>query len=181
MSWNTFEKKKIGKNEEFFRKALKYNPKCHLWHFFLGKKLRSVRRDKNYASVPWIEEEKSFIKAYELSKRPLYGTYVAQMYREKNNDAKALKIYKEILETKPEKTIILLRLALGFLKYEQYSLAKECLQKAQDKQIKRSMYNHYMGIYHFKQSNYEVSIIFFCLSTPFMYKLQVIYELKDKK
>lgn len=164
ISWHKFERKKEGKAEIFFRQAIKDNPNCHFWYFYLGEKLRDIRRDLKITTTPGNEEVECFEKTYQMNQNIQYATWIAQMYRENRNFSKAEEIYEHVFETilKKETTAsILLRLALGFIQLKQFKKAKACLDRVKKSTSRRSMYNHYMAIYNLKQNRHQVSILYF--------------------
>ncbi|KAJ8681781.1 hypothetical protein QAD02_017573 [Eretmocerus hayati] len=148
--------------KKLIQEAIDLNPKCHLWHFVLGRILRNERRDFYYGRIPTGEEVTAFNKAYSLSKNPVFGIFLAQVYREtKVNQEKSLEIYDRVFEEKPTSVMLLLRLALGFITFRKMERAAECLDKIPDPGEKNSMYLHYRGIYHFKLKNYDEAAKFF--------------------
>lgn len=139
------------------RQALADNPDCDLWYFILGKNLRRIRRDSSVGSIPSDEEADAFLKAYQKSKNVLFGTFVAQMYREQRRNRLAFQMYQEILRTKPKSNSILLRLALGFMQLLKLPLAKLCLDQVALTNPKDGMYLHYTGRYWAKKKKFDVN------------------------
>lgn len=157
IAWSKYHRLGAGEAEKFIRKAIEENPKCDLWYFILGKNLRRKRRDSAFASSPCKEEADSFLKAYEMSENPVYGIFLAQMYREERKESKAIAMYEKVFRTNPTSCTILLRLALGFIRMGTYDRAQICLDKVAAKYPTSSMYLHYRGIFHLKQRQYKVS------------------------
>lgn len=151
----------IKKVVDYIDSAIQDNPNCDVWHFLRGKNLRRQRRYKEFFAEPSKEEELALKKAYELSKEPTFGIYLAQLYKETRNKANALKIYKEIYDSKPESANINLRLALGFIRLWNLPLAKKCLDFAEEKVPKDSMFLHYKGIYFEKSKNFRMAAEYF--------------------
>lgn len=141
---------------EFSQLSIKDNGNCDVWHFVLGKNLRRLRRMENFLTKPTKKEELAFQKAYQLSKEPTFGIYLAQMHKEKRDRNRALKIYKEIYNSKPESASINLRLALGFIRLGCLPLAKKCLDFAESRVPDDSMFLHYKGIYLENTKNFKV-------------------------
>lgn len=165
--WSKYRKRGASKAEQLIREAIKLNDNCGLWHHILGKVLRSQRRALSI-SQPSLEEENSFLRAYETSKQPAFGIFVAHMYRESKEYNKAKMLYKKIFESVDSLSdTILLRLALGLIQIEHLEDAKVCLDKAEENCANRSMYLHYRAIYHMKNNEFKVSNCYFQLKiTP---------------
>ncbi|XP_058800452.1 uncharacterized protein LOC131669535 [Phymastichus coffea] len=154
--WSIYHRAGSEVAEQLIREAMKLNGNCDMWHFILAKNLRRQRRD--YSSLfdrPDCEERESFLKAYNISKNPNYGIFVAQMYRESRQYKEALKIYNNIFASFDCLcSSVLLRLALGFISQKKWQKAKACLDKAEKTDAKNSMYLHYRGIYFLKREEY---------------------------
>lgn len=161
IAWSKFHGDKTMKDLCLVRKAIKFNPKCHLWYFVLGKILRTRRRAINHLSGPSSEEKDCFIKAYQLSQNALYGTYAAQMYRENRDFYSAKIMYVNVLQTNTKNKTLLLRLALGFTRLKNFELAKTCFDELEKDNftdiVKDNMYLHYRGIFYFNQGSCRVS------------------------
>lgn len=163
VAWYKFERKEKGKAEIFFREAINDNPKCHFWYFYLGQKLRDIRRDLKIDTKLTEEEVECFKKAYSLSTNLHIKIWTAQMYRENRNNSEALDIYEEVFNIISKKTTtetILLRLALGFIQFRKFEKAKVCLDRAESTN-RKSMFNHYMANYYLKQGQYKVSVRYY--------------------
>lgn len=145
----------------FADEAIKDNLNCDVWHFMAGKNLRRIRRLGNFLSKPTRLEQSKFQRAYELSKEPTFGIYLAQLYKELNYRDQALKTYKEIYYSHPESSSINLRLALGFIRLGQLPLAKNCLDFAEKRVPDDSMFLHYKGIYLETSKNFKVKHFLF--------------------
>ncbi|KAL7288694.1 hypothetical protein TKK_0017419 [Trichogramma kaykai] len=155
MCWSKYHRIGTLEAESFIRKAIDKNPNCVLWHFILGKNLRRMRRDLTMKSLPGKEEIDCFIRAYKHSKNPVFGTFLAQMYREQKKLKQSLEIYEKVFLANPESNSIYLRLALGFIQLKKFERAKVCLNKVQDKCQDHSMYWHYRGILNMRLGMYQ--------------------------
>ena len=160
----------------FAKRAIKDNPDFATWHFMLGKSLRRLRRFVQLPAKPSFEEENSFKKAYELSSKPIYGIYFAQVYKEKYETQKALEIYKKIYQMKPESCSVRLRIALGFIRQNKLNLAKECLDYVEEKNPNDCMFLHYKGLYFEAKKDYEVIIYNYRLLSMFSIVYYFIYS-----
>ncbi|KAJ8681780.1 hypothetical protein QAD02_017572 [Eretmocerus hayati] len=159
--WSTHAQDNLVEAQRLIRGAIDLNHRCHLWHFVLGRILRNQRRDFDYEDTG-NEEVHTFEEAYSLSKCPTYGCFLAQAYRERNFDkVRALEIYEKLFRQEPTSTMLLLRLALGFMNLGEVEKGKDCLDKVIDPGEKMSMYLHYRGIYHFKKEQYEEAAKYF--------------------
>ncbi|KAJ8681782.1 hypothetical protein QAD02_017574 [Eretmocerus hayati] len=161
MCWAAYARVHEDNAEKFIREAIREDPDCHIWHFILGKVLRNKRRDLTFGTPPSYEEGSSFNKAYALAKIPIYGIFLAQMYREKHSKERAYEIYEQIFRQKPESTVILLRLALGLMAFKEMEKAKKCLDKVAETSEKNSMFLHYQGIYYLKLQQYWTAAKYF--------------------
>lgn len=165
--WSKFHRFGREKSVDFARKALTEAPDCDAWHFILGKNLRRIRRDTSFGCKATQEEVDAFQKAYNISKNIVYGLFVAQAYREENQNnysrsQKAIKLYQELYQTvsaqENPNIVILSRLALGFLRLQNLKLAEECLNKVEAQDPQDLMFLHYKGILCMKKKNHRVSI-----------------------
>lgn len=159
--WSKYHRIGSHEAEEFIREAIKLNGKCDIWYYILGKNIRRQRRDDSIAGHPNREEAESFLKAYELSRNPVYGIFVAQMYRESNEFSKALQVYENVFKSFDTLSdTVLLRLALGFISQRKFDKAKLCLDEAAVNCGQHSMYLHYRGIYNMRINQFAVSLHF---------------------
>lgn len=141
---------------KFIREAIADNSNCDLWHFILGYTLRRQRRDEQFNSKPDAEETQSFQKAYDMMKNPIYGVFLAQLYREEKNTRMSKRMYEKVMRESPQSDTAFLRIALGYMNLQDFKTAKFCLDKVAENCSKRSMYLHYRGLYHLKQHQYRV-------------------------
>lgn len=136
----------------------RYNGK---WYFLLGKNYRRLRRLQNtlYQSPSEVEIS-AYAKAYRLSKNPLFGVSLAQVYRESKDHERAIDMYKEVYDLQPNSVTVRLNLALGFIRVNKKTLARSCLDYVGREMPDSVVYNHYMGIYYEKCcKNMEVTIL----------------------
>ena len=165
IAWSKYKeagKSGIEKAIQFAELAIKDNPDFAVWHFMAAKNIRRQRRQlQQLNSKPSLKEEKGFERAYELSKKPIYGIFFAQLHKEKRNLPKALSIYKKIFHTKPDSCSIRLRLALGFMRQKELKMAKECLDYVEERFPDDGMFLHYKGIYLETLRNYKVRVQLF--------------------
>lgn len=172
IAWSKYHRIGSKNAEKFIREALSKNPKCDLWYFILAKNLRRQRRDNSIAARPNDEEITCFITAYQLSKNEVFELFVAQMYRELRLKNEAKKIYTKIYDNqKIDDTnvncTVLLRLALGFIRLEDYQKAKDCLDRVEKKNPNQSMLIHYRGIYYMKKRMFKVNNIYIMIIFSF--------------
>ena len=158
IAWSKYHRFGADIAVTFIRQAIKKNPNCDMWYFILAKNLRRKRRDMTISSPPTKEECESFLKAYQMSKNPIYGIFVAQMYRESHKRNKALQIYEDVFRMEPESITVILRMALGFTQLRSFALAKKCLNEAAERCPTHSMYLHYHAIFYLKQNKFAVRI-----------------------
>lgn len=159
IAWSNYRLHGTTKAIKFIREAIANNSDCDLWHFMLGKMLRRKRRDEKFNGMPDSEEMESFKKAFNTMKNPVYGVFLAQVYREQRNMRLSLTMYERVLRDKPESDTLLLRMALGFMNLKDFEKAKFCLDKAAKNSGDKSMFLHYKGLYHFKQRQYRVGLL----------------------
>ncbi|OXU22067.1 hypothetical protein TSAR_004300 [Trichomalopsis sarcophagae] len=142
---------------KFIRDAISDNPNCDLWHFILGKLLRRERRDVKFNFTPDSEETDCFEKTYNMIYiNPVYGVFLAQVYREESNTCNARRMYERVLRDNPQSDAILLKIALGFTTLRDFQKAKFCLDNTSKNSSGKSMFLHYQGLYHFKQQQYWI-------------------------
>ncbi|KAK2578305.1 hypothetical protein KPH14_002581 [Odynerus spinipes] len=174
VAWSIFLDYGRIKAMDLANQAIEKNSDKALWHFILAKNARKDRRLINRSSAPSEIEKLHFKVAYNKSPNPVFGIYLAQMYREcswtvsfpekKNYDQLLLSIYKELLRSNEHNYKILLKLALGFVRINsscESELAKYCLDAIEKMEPYNSTYFHYKGIYLQKFGDMKEALEFF--------------------
>lgn len=141
--------------------AKNLNPECALWHYLAGLNSRRIRRRDGFMD-PTSTEQTSFMTAYKISNHPTYGIAMAQCYKESRERKKALQLYREVQRNLQSGHLTLYcKLAMGFLSYNLFDEANECLKKAELIDPNASILLHYKGLFFFKLSRFDVRIWFF--------------------
>lgn len=138
--------------------AIDKDPESATAHFFLARNLRCARRKVSVFSKPEEKEIFHFSKAYQISRNPQFGIFLAQCFKEGRDTANAGKMYREINGMNIESASIQMRLALAFTQMKHLDLAEKCLKYVEAVTPEDSMFLHYKGIFLMKIFKYEVII-----------------------
>ncbi|XP_066581687.1 uncharacterized protein [Prorops nasuta] len=160
---------------QHFEAAINMDPDSGLWHFCLAKLLRLQRRRIDIRMKPSSREEQEFTIAYNLSKNPIFGIYIARLMRESLSNVKGrnqlisfenkmVELYDEVFLHAKSNHRILLMLALGYIRiktHDKSKEARECLELVQKLLPDNSMYFHYQAKYMEKFGTKEEVIYYF--------------------
>lgn len=133
--------------------------------------LRRFRRGDGLseaAKKPSDLESVLFVTAYRQNSHPFFGVRLARCYKEIGVRDEALKVFEEMKQSKIEVPDIWLILALGYMYYKKFELAKECLDEAEKMDDSSSVLQHYKGLYYLKgfkniKVNFKKSYFFNCI------------------
>ncbi|XP_024939136.1 uncharacterized protein LOC107266176 [Cephus cinctus] len=170
-------------------KAIKLDSNNGLWHFILGKGLRTKRKCSGSYSNPSGREQMAFHSAFMLLCNAYIGTYHAHTQYESKNLVEAKNIYTMILSMKPSEYDIYLKLALGFIRLRESDKADVCLKHLEEKVPSNPKYLHYKGLYlekckkdseHFQDFMYNPKTnIYHVLKMDIIPKLKSIQDLNE--
>ena len=163
IAWQSFHEAGFEFALRHVKKASSLSPNCALWHFLRAKCHRYARRLVDFSGKPNDEERREFLHCRELSARPFYAIFVAQMHRENGDIGACQQMYHDIYEDCLKKSAVvcvgaLLRLALVFTRSKDFKRANACLVRVEKIKPKNSMFLHYKGIYLMKTRNFKVSV-----------------------
>ncbi|XP_066582397.1 uncharacterized protein [Prorops nasuta] len=158
-----------------FEAAINLDPDNGLWHFNLAKLLRAQRRNIDIRIKPSKREQEEFTIAYNLSKNPIFGVYIARLMRETLTntkgksqllpfESKIVQLYDEVFLYAKNNYRILLMLALGYIRIktlDKSKEARECLELVQMILPDDSTYFHYQAKYMEKFGTKKEVIYYF--------------------
>lgn len=154
----------------FARSARELNPEFSYWNLVNASSLRRLRRGGflGPAKEPTYLEWKLYDAAYHQNSHPYFGVRLARCYKELRNCEKTLRVYEEMKQTKIEDPEIWLKMALGYIYFKEFELAKECLDEAEKIDDSSLHLQHYKGLYYLKGfQNIEVNFKNFIFSIVF--------------